>query len=364
MTDEWYMDMSSGPKDLMENVASVAAGQYHMAVIKTDGSLWTWGNNEFGQLGQGPVQLSARHTPGKVMDGVAAVSCGYDHTAIIKTDGSLWVWGSDRYGQLGGGWNTNEEHIGSANTKWPIQTTPVKRMDDVAAVNCGDYYTAVVKRDGSLWMWGTNGGDNLGNGWIGNETDGGRAIQTVPLRGPLDQVALPANAVMPSVSTVAGFRDVYEGDYYADAVVWAKERGVTGGTSADTFSPDRTVTRAEAVTFLWRAAGSPRPASAASPFADVTDSGAYYYDAVLWAYEQGVVGGVGNRQFSLYGTLTYDQILAMLCRAAGGSAAGGDWPSAAVDWAAENGLTDGLTFSAKGSCPRADVVYCLWKQLA
>ena len=324
MTDEWYMDMSSGPKDLMENVASVAAGQYHMAVIKTDGSLWTWGNNEFGQLGQGPVQLSARHTPGKVMDGVAAVSCGYDHTAIIKTDGSLWVWGSDRYGQLGGGWNTNEEHIGSANTKWPIQTTPVKRMDDVAAVNCGDYYTAVVKRDGSLWMWGTNGGDNLGNGWIGNETDGGRAIQTVPLRGPLDQVALPANAVMPSVSTVAGFRDVYEGDYYADAVVWAKERGVTGGTSADTFSPDRTVTRAEAVTFLWRAAGSPRPASAASPFADVTDSGAYYYDAVLWAYEQGIVGGVGNRQFSLYGTLTYDQILAMLCRAAGGSAAGGD----------------------------------------
>ena len=351
MTDEWYMDMRSGPKDLMENVASVAAGQYHMAVIKTDGSLWTWGNNEFGQLGQGPVQLSARHTPGKVMDGVAAVSCGYDYTAAIKADGSLWMWGNNNFGQLGNGTMT-------------AVSAPVKVMDDVAVVACGLYTTAAIKTDGSLWMWGTNGGDNLGNGWIGNETDGGRAIQTVPLRGPLDQVALPANAVMPSVSTVAGFRDVYEGDYYADAVVWAKERGVTGGTSADTFSPDRTVTRAEAVTFLWRAAGSPRPASAASPFADVTDSGAYYYDAVLWAYEQGIVGGVGNRQFSLYGTLTYDQILAMLCRAAEGSASGGDWSAAAVDWAAENGLTDGLTFSAKGSCPRADVVYCLWKQLA
>ena len=85
---------------------------------------------------------------------------------------------------------------------------------------------------------------------------------------------------------------------------------------------------------------------------------------MLWAAEQGITGGTGNNQFSLYGTLTYDQILAMLCRASGETATGNDWSAAAINWAAENGLTDGLTFEAKDSCPRADVVYCLWKQLA
>lgn len=164
--------------------------------------------------------------------------------------------------------------------------------------------------------------------------------------------------------TVAGFTDVYATDYYADAVVWAKDNGVTSGTSATTFSPGNTVTRAQAVTFLWRAAGSPQPASAVSPFVDVTDPSAYYYDAVLWAAEQGITGGVGDNRFSLDGTLTYDQILAMLCRAAGETASGSDWSDAAISWAAANGLTDGLTFAAKGSCPRSDLIYCLWKQLA
>ena len=71
------------------------------------------------------------------------------------------------------------------------------------------------------------------------------------------------------------------------------------------------MTRAEAVTFLWRAAGSPVPGTSRSPFADVTDTGAYYYRAVLWASDQGITGGVGNGQFGLSATLTYDQILAM-----------------------------------------------------
>ena len=174
-----------------------------------------------------------------------------------------------------------------------------------------------------------------------------------------------AAATEPSSPTVAGFSDVYESDYYAEAVAWAKEGGVTSGTGdGATFSPAATVTRAEAVTFLWRAAGSPEPAEAVSPFSDVADPGAYYYDAVLWAAETGITGGVGGGRFGLTSTLSYDQILAFLCRAAGESAAGSDWSAAAVSWAAENGLTDGLTFTAGDSCPRADVVYCLWKQLA
>lgn len=167
-----------------------------------------------------------------------------------------------------------------------------------------------------------------------------------------------------STSDVAGFNDVKAGDYFADAVKWAKETGVTSGTGPATFSPAATVTRAEAVTFLWRAAGSPEPASSTSPFTDVTDTGAYYYKAVLWAVEQGITNGAGAGRFDLTGTLAYDQILTFLCRAGGGTASGDDWSAAAVSWAAGAGLTDGLTFTAKGSCPRSDVVYCLWKQLS
>ena len=173
-----------------------------------------------------------------------------------------------------------------------------------------------------------------------------------------------ASADAKNGAPVAGFDDVSSSDYYAQAVQWAVNAGVTTGTGADTFSPDNTVTRAEAVTFLWRAAGSPEPASAASPFADVTDPSAYYYDAVLWAAEQGITGGVGNNAFGLTGTLAYDQILTFLCRAAGEDAGGADWSAAAVSWAADSGLTDGLDFAPKDSCPRSDVVYCLWKQMA
>ena len=133
-----------------------------------------------------------------------------------------------------------------------------------------------------------------------------------------------------------GFYDVRATDYFADAVSWALEENITNGSGANTFSPDGTVTRAQAVTFLWRAAG-------------------------LWAVEQGIANGVGNNRFSPNSALAYDQFLAMLCRAAGGNT-GSDWSTGAITWASQNHLTDGVTITAKGACPRRDVVYFLWKQ--
>lgn len=164
-------------------------------------------------------------------------------------------------------------------------------------------------------------------------------------------------------SSVAGFTDVDSEDYFADAVQWAVDNGVTNGTSPTTFSPLNTVVRADAVTFLWRASGSPEPAAASSPFTDVTDPDAYYYNAVLWAAEEEITNGVTADTFGLRGTLTYEQILTLLCRTAGGDAYGADWSALALAWGQENGLTDGLAFSPAGSCPRADMVYFLWKQL-
>ena len=167
-----------------------------------------------------------------------------------------------------------------------------------------------------------------------------------------------------ALAAFQGFSDVEATDYYADAVAWTVEQGIVQGTGGGRFSPDNTVTRAEAVTFLWRAQGRPEPASSVSPFTDVTDRDAYYYDAVLWAVEEGLVNGVGGNRFDLYSTLAYDQMMALMCRQAGGDAGGADWSDKAMAWAADSGLTQGLTLSAKAGCPRRDVAYCLWRQLA
>ena len=170
----------------------------------------------------------------------------------------------------------------------------------------------------------------------------------------------------PASTRANPFLDVEEADYFYGAVLWAYyfEPQVTNGKSAAAFGPGDPVTRAQAVTFLWRSAGCPEPMTAASPFADVTDPGAWYYKAVLWASERGITNGVGGGRFGLDGTLTYDQMLTFMARAAGADASGDHWSEKALTWADGSGLTDGLTVTAKGDCPRRDAVYFLWKQMA
>lgn len=345
------------PMKVMDNVVNVSCGGNFCAAIKTDGSLWTWGLCEDGHLGDGNVgnvtYLGRRlqNVPNKIMDDVAFVSCGSYHTLAVKTDGSLWGWGSNRYGELGNGGAGDEKHsVSDESEVWFNQTVPAKIMDGVAAVDCCENTSFILKPDGSLMVCGQT------NGFFGAS---GYVKQMTPVK-IADGVAVPAKLS----PTVGGFRDVYEDDYYAKAVEWAKNSGVTGGTSATTFSPASTVTRAQAMTFLWRAAGSPPPASLVSPYTDVVDSDSYYYKAVLWAAEQGITTGVTATTFGTGNPVTYEQMLAFLARAAGADTSGGSWSQAAIDWAADNGLTDGLTFTGKSACPRSDVIYCLWKQLA
>lgn len=184
------------------------------------------------------------------------------------------------------------------------------------------------------------------------------------LSAALSAVLLAGTAtVTAGAADVSGFKDVSGTAYYADAVQWAVDHGVTAGTSDTQFSPYATVTRAQAVTFLWAAAGRPEPQTRTSPFDDVADSTLYYYKPVLWAVENGITAGVSGTQFGPGRTLAYDQIFLFLCRAAGDVPGSGDWSAAAVQWARSAGLTSELTFSAKDACPRADVVYCLWKQM-
>jgi len=112
--------------------------------------------------------------------------------------------------------------------------------------------------------------------------------------------------------TANPFTDVSSDAYYYKAVLWAVEKGITKGTTNTTFDPDATVTRAQAVTFQYRAAGTPE-AAAANPFSDVA-SGAYYTDAVLWAVNSGVTKGTSATAFSPAQTCTRDQIVTFLWR--------------------------------------------------
>lgn len=171
-----------------------------------------------------------------------------------------------------------------------------------------------------------------------------------------------------SQEKVNPFDDVSDNAYYYDAVLWAVEQGITSGTTATTFSPDDTCTRAQTVTFLWRAAGSPAPASRGNPFTDLKP-GAYYYDAVLWAVEQGITSGTTKTTFSPDATVTRGQTVTFLYRAAGSPAAeggaafadiaNGAYYAKAVTWAAANGITGGTTsttFSPSNGCTRAQIV--------
>ena len=176
---------------------------------------------------------------------------------------------------------------------------------------------------------------------------------------PRGRVTIEANFVRTGESGFY-FIDVPESAYYYDAVYWAVDEGITNGTTATTFSPNNACTRAQMVTFLWRAAGEPEPENTANPFTDVA-AGAYYYDAVLWAVEQGIT----NRA----------QTVTFLWRSAGSPAVSGSgfadvasdaYYAGAVAWAVSEGITNGTTattFSPSSSCTRAQIVTFLYRYI-
>ena len=192
---------------------------------------------------------------------------------------------------------------------------------------------------------------------------------------------MPASAVtvkatfMDDNTMLNFFVDVSASDYYYDAVLWAVGKGITSGTSAVTFDPNGNCTRAQAVTFLWRAAGSPAAKSSAMPFADVT-AGSYYETAVLWAVEQGITKGTSDTAFSPNATCTRAQIVTFLWRAGGSPAVSGNsaftdvaadaYYAAAVTWAEKNGVTGGIgggLFGTGNTCTRAQIVTFLYRSV-
>ncbi|AEC02601.1 fimbrillin family protein [Parasphaerochaeta coccoides] len=148
----------STPVQVMTDVKAVSTGNYYTMILKKDGTLWATGANGEGQLGDGtttnrttPVQVKASTAANDFMTDVKEVSAGYFHTMIVKKDGTLWATGFNSQGQLGVGDND-------------ARSTPVYVMENVAAVSARGYYTIILKKDGTLWATGQNGYGQLGDG--------------------------------------------------------------------------------------------------------------------------------------------------------------------------------------------------------
>ena len=185
----------------------------------------------------------------------------------------------------------------------------------------------------------------------------------------------PSDPKPPVNDPSTGFTDVKNDAYYADAVKWAVDRGITNGQTTTLFGAEASCTRAQIVTFLWRAAGSPVPQTTKNPFTDLSED-AYYYQAVLWAVEQGITVGTTETTFDPDQTCTRGEAVTFLHRNAGEPVAAGnhgfqdvngsDYYDNAVQWAKEKSITSGTTettFSPSAHCTRGQIVTFLYRNL-
>lgn len=255
-------------------------------------------------------------------------------------------------------------------------STPSKTKNGTVTVSPkraskGDTVTVTVKPDSGYVLETLTVTDKNGNELTLKDKGNGKYTFTMPR----SRVTIEATFAEIEEEPDLFFVDVPTSAYYYDAVYWVAENGVTYGTSATTFSPDVIVSRAQMVTFLWRAHGSPAPRSSVNPFTDIT-SDMYYYDAVLWAVENGVTNGISATTFSPDATVTRAQAVTFQWRAAGSPAVSGSsfadvadsaYYAGAVSWAVANGVTNGTggsNFSPDVGVSRAQAVTFLWRQLA
>ena len=258
---------------------------------------------------------------------------------------------------------------GSSSPSYSV-TTPSKTENGTVTVSPrsaekGDTVTITVKPDSGYQLDDLTVTDK--NGKELKLTDKGNGKYTFTM--PASKVEIKATFVK-EVET-SPFSDVSTSAYYYEAVKWAQEKGITGGIGNGLFGPNQPCTRAQIVTFLWRAAGSPEP-KAMSSFADVSMD-AYYAKAVAWAVENGITTGTGDGKFSPDATCTRAQSVTFLFRAIGklvdskaefSDVLTDSYYANAVAWAVENGVTNGIgdgLFGPDNSCTRAQIVTFLFR---
>lgn len=305
-----------------------------------------------------------------------AFTAAYTGTAVYNNAADTCVVavtykdnGSSAGGSAGGGGgggavapasSTNEIVVSNAtNGKITLDKTNAKKDETV---------TVTVIPDAGYQLDKLTVTDTKGNTIEVTKKSDGKYTFTMP-----DSKATITSSFVKVSETVSEnpFADIREGDYFFDAVKWAVNKEITNGLTVDRFAPDSGCTRAQIVTFLWRAAGAPEPGTL-STFTDVP-ADKYYAKAVAWAIENGVTNGISENVFGPDDICTRAHSVAFLYRAAKASASGNStfadvdtnaYYAAAVKWATDNGITNGMSaerFGPNETCTRAQIVTFLWR---
>ena len=352
-------------------VVTYKAIEYNITV--TDGKATIGAGSEISKAAQGTiVTLTANAAPsGKVFDKWKVVSGGITLADANSATTTFTMPASNvtvtaTYTKYSGGG-------GGGGSYTPSYTVSVDKTENGTitvspkSASKGDTVTITVKPDNGYELDTLKVLDKNGDKVKLTEKNGKYTFTM-----PTGKVTVKGSFV--EEAPVQIFKDVPVDAYYYEAVKWAAEKGITGGVGNGLFAPNQPCTRAQIVTFLWRAAGSPAPKHMSS-FADVP-ADAFYAKAVAWAVENGITGGTGDGKFSPDATCTRAQSVTFLYRAAGspkvsssaefGDVATNAYYADAVAWAAKNGITGGIgggLFGSDNNCTRGQIVTFLYRAM-
>jgi alpha-tubulin suppressor-like RCC1 family protein len=248
----------------LTGVAAISAGNWHTAALKTDGTVWTWGENGSGQLGDGTQ--TDRWTPGVVpgLNGVIAIATGYHYVVALKSDGTVWAWGANGDGQLGD--NTYTYRYSPVQVKGP---EGVGWLTDVVGIACGGSHTVAVKTDGTVWAWGYNN-----TGQLGDDTLTKRPA-------PVQVKGQGAVGSLTDVDAVAAGGN-HTAALKTDGTVWAWGSNGAGQLGDGTTTPARTPVQASGLT------------GAGGLAAGGSHTVAYKTDGTVWAWGLNANGQIGD----------------------------------------------------------------------
>ena len=347
----------------LSNVTAIAAGYRHTVVLKNNGTVWTMGANDYGQLGNSPSDWDIYQTrPAQVqgLSDITAITAGAWHAVTLRNDGTVWAWGQNWSGQLGD------------DTTWSRYTPmQVQNLSDVKKIVAGFGQTIAFRNDGTVWAWGRNRDGELGDGTNQNRYTpapvlGPRGIgyldltERTPLGLPFDDVpeshwAYNAITFVCSRSLMQGttasvfapderltramattilhrlagewevpfypmFDDVPEGLWFSTAVTWASTRWIVDGTGQGIFAPHAPITREQLVTMLYRHARYMRFSTEVSDdfdlttFPDYAQVNPWAADAMRWAVYNGLITGTSPTTLSPQGSATRAQSATILMR--------------------------------------------------